>query len=98
MPFIVVLLKSSDQSIDVKRALGSPRPQLSRTPAPARKPKFKSSKTPKPFLKPKFETKTKVKEEPRDDFFQIGNSNAVEHSDHHIHQHDHLHAHKGFHK
>ena len=45
----------------------------------------------KPFHKPE-------KDLEEEDFFQIGNSNAEDHSDHHVHHHDHLEAHKHHHK
>ena len=53
--------------------------------------KTKPSRKQKPFHKPKL-----IEEE--DDFFQIGNTDSHQHSDHHIHQHDHLEAHKHHHK
>ena len=58
----------------------------------------KPSRKQKPFHKPKKDTKHKIKDQEDEDPFQIGNSNAHQHSDHHIHQHDHLEAHKHHHK
>merc|ERR1711892_1563222 len=47
---------------------------------------------------PKKDNKHNIKDSEEEDSFQIGNSNADQHSDHHIHHHDHLEAHKHHHK
>merc|ERR1711892_1543651 len=60
--------------------------------------KSKPSRKQKPFHKPKKDNKHNIKDSEAEDSFQIGNSNADQHSDHHIHQHDHLEAHKHHHK
>jgi len=78
--------KANKQPISSK---SQKKPNFTKT--PKNKVKAKPSRKQKPFHKPKSN-----KEE--EDFFQIGNSESHQHSDHHIHQHDHLEAHKHHHK